>query len=296
MQWHFVKRCIWGGLLAGLFATTVVPRVHAQEQMKVGVTTENCASQTVIGTSSCHAEPVAKKPPAPKRTAPLAASAPQQASAPEKEDPVVGGVKDSEVNEFLANYGKPSREAVRALLNPSDQNIAEMLRVEQAQLGVAAYVGQRRVELTEASGASRAAQLDQSDLPSVIGMRVTVFVSPDCKGCESILPMLNQVATEFPSVDAKVGAVGLTDPKPLIARMAALGVYLPSAAVSAERVRKLGASNLPAMVIGDIRYGQEIVVTEPVASAADLVQMLVRVRKEAERVAGVTKSGTRRQN
>lgn len=207
---------------------------------------------------------------------------PEASVQPGTTDAIVGGVKESEVNEFLANYGKPSRQAVRALLNPSDENISAMLQVEKSQLAVAAYTAQRRVELTQMAGADTS-ELNQADLPALIGMRVTVVTTIDCKGCEKVLPYVSQLVTEFPSVGARVGVLGLVDPKEFVIKAAELGVYLPVAKMSAERVRQLRLDSLPALLVGDTRYGGEPVQVGAISSALDLERAIVQVRRANEK-------------
>lgn len=254
----------------------------AQEQTVIGSTMTNCAAPTFVGTTQCSDRLVKPAPlpvVAPKRVMPPKSAVEPRDSA---SDPVVGGVKESEVNEFLANYGKPSRQAVRALLNPSDENIASMLKVEKSQLAVAAYTAQRRVELSQQSGAS-ANELSQADLPALIGMRLTVLVAADCKGCEKVLPFVNQLVTEFPSVDARIGVLGLGDPKEFVIKAAELGVYLPVSKVSVERMRQLRLDTLPAILIGDTRYQGDPAVIGSISSALDLERAVVQVRRANEK-------------
>lgn len=254
----------------------------AQDQTVIGSTMTHCASPTFVGATQCTDKPSKPAPPPPvtsKRVAPAKNSSEQRESVG---DLVVGGVKESEVNEFLANYGKPSRQAVRALLNPSDDNIASMLKVEKSQLAIAAYTAQRRVELSQLAGAS-ANELSQADLPALIGMRLTVLVTADCKGCEKFLPIVNQLVTEFPSVDARIGVIGMGDPKEFVIKAAELGVYLPVAKVAVERVRQLRLEALPAILVGDTRYQGDPAVLGAVSSALDLERAVVQVRRANEK-------------
>ena len=54
---------------------------------------------------------------------------------------------EARVEAFLQQYGKPPREAVRALLDPTDENIAAWLRVQRRTVSIAAYVAGRMTEL-----------------------------------------------------------------------------------------------------------------------------------------------------
>jgi len=254
---------------------------QAQDPTKIGSTLNHCSSPTVVGTTQC-TDPAVKPKPV-EQPKPVSKRVKAAAEQPEpSSDPVIGGVKESEVNDFLANYGKPSREAVRAILNPSDENISAMLRVEKSQLAVTAYTAQRRTELLQLAPTQRN-ELSQSDLPSLIGMRITVLVGTDCKGCAKVLPQVNQLVAEFPSVDARIGVVGMNDPKEFVVKTADLGVYLPVAKVSAERLKQLRVESLPAILVGDTRYPAEPAVVGDIDSALDLERAVVQVRKTNER-------------
>lgn len=63
---------------------------------------------------------------------------------------------DANVAAFLANYGKPPQEAVRALLDPTDDNIRAWIRTQEKTLAVAAYVAQRMTALQQGSPAGGA--------------------------------------------------------------------------------------------------------------------------------------------
>ena len=88
-------------------------------------------------------------------------------------DALPGGAKDSEatqlatreishaaaleqrVNAFLADWGKPSREAVRALLEPSDENIQRMVGKHRETIALAAFVSARMTQMQqEGAGAA----------------------------------------------------------------------------------------------------------------------------------------------
>lgn len=64
---------------------------------------------------------------------------------------------DAEISAFLADYGKPPREAVRALLDPTDDNIRAWIRTQQKTLAVAAYVARRMTALQQEHPAGGAA-------------------------------------------------------------------------------------------------------------------------------------------
>lgn len=281
MRYPFANRAVRSAI--AMSAVVVLNIASAQDQMKVGSISTHCASPLIVGVTRCGADEPAPPKPMPKDLPKRSQLTPPKSDA--AVDPVIGGVKESEVNEYLANYGKPPKEAVRAILNPSDENISAMLKVERSQLAVVAYTAQRRTELTQSQLKSKDSGLSLADLPNLIGMRLVVMVSPDCRDCERVLPIVQQLVTEFPSVDARIGVLGLSDPKQFVLKTAALGVFLPSSRVSAERLRQLGISELPSIVVGDTRFNREAVLSEPVENALDLQRMTVQIRMENERLA-----------
>ena len=69
----------------------------------------------------------------------------------------------------------------RALLDPSDANIAAMMRRLQRDQAIAAYVGQRMTELSQADPSLVVASgAVPSDLPSFAGLRLVLVTRPDC--------------------------------------------------------------------------------------------------------------------
>ena len=101
-------------------------------------------SAFVIGPCASHRAarpaPAAAGADVPRTAAPRAPPAPPAVSEP----------ADADVERYLAGHGRPPREVARALLDPSDANIAAMMRRLQRDQAIAAYVGQRMTELAQA--------------------------------------------------------------------------------------------------------------------------------------------------
>lgn len=301
MRWVFdkfgaaVTSAVEGILIAMLILSANA--AVAQEHTKVGVTSIDCSAPTIVGTTQCGRKepekPKEKSKPSYKHQAAPAAQSPAGDGA--KTDVVIGGVKESEVDRYLANYGKPPREAVRALLNPTDDNIAALLKKEAEQFAIVAYVAQRRTELTQAAqagGQGESSQLNPNDLPSLIGMRVTVLVPADCANCAHTLRSVHQLVTEFPSVDGRIGVVGNYEQREFLLKTSSLGIFLPIVQIGNERIRQLGIRKLPAMIIGDTRFQTESVLQDEVNSALELEMKLVAYRKLNEKAAA-SKAGAK---
>lgn len=74
---------------------------------------------------------------------------------------------DAEISAFLAGYGKPPREAVRALLDPTDDNIRAWIRAQRKTLSVAAYVAQRMTALQQENSPDGAATTPTNPPPGI---------------------------------------------------------------------------------------------------------------------------------
>ncbi len=61
--------------------------------------------------------------------------------------PAKGTVTEAQIDDYLAHYGKPPRVAVRALLDPSDDNIAALVNHQAALLALADHIAARMTEL-----------------------------------------------------------------------------------------------------------------------------------------------------
>lgn len=164
---------------------------------------------------------------------------------------------DQEVDAFVANHGKPSREAARALLDPTDDNIAAMLRRLQRDQAIAAYVGQRMTEMQQADPTLAApSNAVPMDLPAFSGIRLLLITQPQCERCDRAAQALQRLVAMYPTLDARIGVAGLRDARALIQEMARTGVTLPTSAAEEtllQRVRLVP----PFLIVADVRRQRE---------------------------------------
>ena len=250
--------------------------------MQVGIIGQNCMSPTVVGLAKCGEQSLVKTPPKQEPTPKKNAPKPQLPQTPPQEV-VIGGVKESEVDAYLSAHGKPPREFARAYLNPTDENIAALMKKEREQLALVSFIAQRRTDLADVGQQEQSGNANPADLPAVISMRITVLVGPECVNCAGILKVANQVVAEFPSLDVRIGVLGQFDQKQFVLRTAQLGVTLPAGPFSIERARQLQIKALPSVLIGDMRYQKEMVLNEETSNSIDLVAKVVQFRRANEK-------------
>lgn len=127
------------GVLAGLCTAALAGGAAGDTQaadgtssaLAPGASTSDCRSALHPGPSSCRDA----------GTAVVLLAGPSADSAPRRQ------VSEPMIDAFLSQYGKPPREAVRALLDPSDDNIRAWLRSRRHTLDNASYVAQRMTAL-----------------------------------------------------------------------------------------------------------------------------------------------------
>jgi hypothetical protein len=66
-------------------------------------------------------------------------------------------ISEAQVDAFLQQYGKPPREAVRALLDPTDENILAWLHARRRTLDNARFVAERMTALEPIAAATASA-------------------------------------------------------------------------------------------------------------------------------------------
>ena len=223
-----------------------------------GPTERSCQSSFAVGYSAC-TRPAAQAPTAATVAATVAATQPTPAvqSRTGTTERTVGQVTDAEVDAYLANHGKPSREAARALLDPTDENIAAMARKFRQEAAVASYVAGRMTAMQEIDPGLVALNpvFNSEDLPMLSGMRLVLHIAPGCKPCENAVLAIQRLVAESPILDARVVVHGVSDPKAMTLEMARIGITLPSVPASpgASRYARL----VPIAVLADTRFGKE---------------------------------------
>jgi len=193
-------------------------------------------------------------------------------------EPASDPVSEKDVDDFLASYGKPPRSAVRALLDPTDGNIAAM-RVDQSRREiVAAYVAQRLTEL-QARDAGPATVAEYRTLPYLVGMQVTAFVDAACEQCEELYRMLRRFIAADPIVDVRLAVVADSAEQAPLGALLTGGLAVPASTVSRQDVLAYGISALPAIMIEDLRSRRRRVIPAD-ADSAQLHERIVAMRRQ----------------
>jgi hypothetical protein len=208
--------------------------------LRPGAQIVDCDSALRIGTSRCaqlvatEALPLPLPLPQPAATPgePPAIAAPPPARAAA----VAAPAPEAAVDQFLAVYGKPSREAARALIDPSDENIAAMVRKEDERIAIAAYVGRRMTELRARRPAEEAPEIDSSALPAMIQMQAFLVAATGDPDGVTAAHRLDQLAAAFASLDARLIWVGDLAPRAAAIEAAADAIALPVNVVAADRL------------------------------------------------------------
>ncbi len=200
-------------------------------------------------------------------------------NAPKPGSFTFGGVTDAEIDDYLASYGKPPRAAVRALLNPTDDNIATMAAEEKRRQVIAAYVAQRWTEFQQGKVASATnPTLDAyTTLPLFVGMRLLLLVTPDCKECPRIAKAVKGLVEENPVLDGRLIVVS-DDESAALDTLLQFGTSLPVSTVSVRQARSLGWTIFPAAEITDTKHQRQRMVTGNL-SGASLRNAVIEMRK-----------------
>jgi hypothetical protein len=190
-------------------------------------------------------------------------------------------ITEAQVSEYLAQYGKPPREAVRALLEPSDKNIAAWVRQQRQVVSIASYVAARMTQMQsqlEADSAS-APWVPVSQLPTMFQMRATLFLNSEGASSLRSVRALEQVAGRYPSVDGRVVRTGPVSGTELTVWLSKLGTVLP---VSIATPDAMNGYSVPSLLIEDLRYGtsQRLDATE--LTAQSICDQIVALRSAAE--------------
>lgn len=209
-----------------------------------------CAPRTVRPTAA------SSKPPAESPASPARAAEP----APNTRDRDAG---EPEVDSFIANHGKPSREAARAMLEPTDENIAAMMRRLQRDQAIAAYVGQRMTELQQSDPTLATAPTSAVpvDLPSFTSVRLVLVTQPDCNRCDRAAQALQRLVSIYPTLDARIVVAGVREPRQIVHEMARTGVTLPTSPADDALLQRIRRSP-PYLLVADVRRQREGLVVD----------------------------------
>jgi hypothetical protein len=252
--------------------------------LRPGAQILDCDSALRIGTSRCAQLVATEVIPltTTTREPPVSAAPPARAAA------LPAPAPEAAVDEFLAVYGKPSREAARALIDPSDQNIAAMVRKEDERIAIAAYVGRRMTELRARRPAEETPQIDSSALPAMIQMQAFLVAATGDPDGVAAAHRLDQLAAAFASLDARLIWVGDLAPRPAAIEAAADAIALPVNVVSPDL---LDASE-PYLLLHDSRHRLSRRLAARGLTVEQIRTAIVALRSEGEK--GAEKPGGQR--
>lgn len=166
----------------------------------------------------------------------------KSAGAPAPAALMIGGVSEQDVDEHIANWGKPSRQAVRATLNPTDENITSMRRKNQADLAMSAYIANRAAQIDASSSALKVETLSGTDAPLLNRMKVILFSPLKCGTCDRMLTALQTLAVQAPMLEASVAVTSSVSEKDIILELTRLGLTLPVRPSQPSELSRLGKS------------------------------------------------------
>jgi hypothetical protein len=242
--------------------------------LEPGADLSDCRSALRAGPSRCAGSTVASAPAA--SGSPLAVQAGESGNAADR--------LEAQVDAYLAGFSKPPREAVRALLDPSDTNIRAMVRKQDETLAVAAYVAARMTQIQRESAQAQPPgdSMPAADLPALMQMSVTLFQRLGDAEAQPVRDALRALAQEVPALHAQVALVGIFSAQELRAALANVGAPLAAIAV---RPDACAVEALPFLRIEDLRFRQVREIEARQLSSGQIHSLIVALRTEARRAA-----------
>jgi hypothetical protein len=243
---------------------------HAQgvAVLDAGADLSDCHSALRVGPSVCPAAMVAAGRDDGPSPAGVTTSVPR--------DPL-----EREIDSFLSSYGKPPREAVRALLDPSDAHIAAMLAKQQETLAIAAYVANRMTAIqAQARGATADARASAArEAASLAQMRSTLLLHAADPDAEGAADALRVAVDRIPSLQARVVLAGRLAPQRLRAMIARLDPRFTVEMVPDPAPdRSFDELALPVLLIEDLRSHRTMAISAAGVTAADLLEAMKALR------------------
>jgi len=192
---------------------------------------------------------------------------------------------ERQVDAFLAAYGKPPREAVRALLDPSDAHIAQLLAKQQETLALAAYVANRMTELQQRAQRTPGPASSDAALPSQ--MRLTLVQEPGDPDALEAMQALRAALDQTSSLRVRIALVG-SGPRPdappdapqgLRAELARLDPRFTVAFVPQDlAAASIDTEALPLLLIEDLRLHRSTTIPARRATVADVQAAMAALR------------------
>lgn len=201
------------------------------------------------------------------------------ASVPDAPAPGSAGASEAAIDAYLANFGKPPRTAVRALLDPSEENIAALAAEQRKRRIVADYVALRliRMQAAERLHASKPALDAHTVLPLFAGVQVSAYVTPDCRGCAAAVESLHHLVQMYPVTDARLVVVA-RQARGALDLLLRAGASLPVVSLSPQAAAARGLQRFPLVEIIDNRSGERRRILGAPEAAA-LREMVIALRR-----------------
>jgi hypothetical protein len=189
---------------------------------------------------------------------------------------------DDRIDAYLANYGKPPREAIRALLEPSDDNIRDFLRMQNEKLAIVAYVARRMNELRNSELSPTAPRREPGHLPDGAYPQMRVYLLQRARDPAAVPAMhaLRNLNLRLPEVQAGVLLVGSISPRELRNEIARIDVPLSVAVVSPEATTmdQSDVDRLPLVRIEDLRNKRTVMMDARNVSEDQLLLRIAALR------------------
>ncbi len=198
--------------------------------------------------------------------------------------PVSRAASEAQVNAFLDQYGKPPREAVRALLDPTDENIAAWIHQQRQVVAVASYVASRMSQMQAGLDAGQAPPMQGPgaagpEQAAMMQMRVTLFVKAADQSGSEAAQALERLIARFPALDGRLVQVASHARAGATPGPGGAGAVLPVSVVAADAI---DTARLPFLVLEDLRHGERRLLDANGVNEQAIARAIVLLRSEAQ--------------
>ena len=193
----------------------------------------------------------------------------------------IGGVTEQEVDHYLANWGKPPREAVRALLNPTDENVRALVDRHKRDEVVRNYMAERMATMVMEQNPRVPTTPRDSYLvlPRLVGLQMTLYVTPDCSKCDDAVTNMKQLALEYPIVSTRVVVITESELS-LVQIMLRWQLTLPTATITGAQAQERHLAFVPMFEVVDSRSQKRVRLSGP-RKPLEVVTAALDMRKAA---------------
>jgi len=220
-----------------LFATKVESQPSPVAALDIGAHLVDCTSALHLGPQECG-------------SANSGHTAKRESSGTEV---AAGSPMDARIDSYLANYGKPPREAVRALLEPTDDNIRSYLQQQERTLSLAGYVASRMTALKQATGiGAEERDVESRDEQTFRQLRLSLYQRAGDSSTADAMSALAALSRSTPTLQAGVRLAGPLDFTRL---QDEIGRIDPSLTVAIAPSQAVDSSRLPLLRLEDLQSG-----------------------------------------